>query len=202
MHIHISLHCFQPVSTWDAASLLLPSHCTPPPLPSPLQVFIDEHHRFETKTWKDVCVGDIIIVHKDEYFPADLVFLSSEHADGLCYIETMQLDGETNLKIKKALDQTKDLREGSLGAFRGEVVCEPPNSNLYKFTGNLELRPPLADTPTVLPLSPACMLMRGCSLRNTPRIFGLVVFTGTGCFEGCGDGWRWGAGCSELLTSC
>lgn len=35
-------------------------------------------------------------------FPADLVLLSSAHAEGVCYIETMNLDGETNLKLKKA----------------------------------------------------------------------------------------------------
>jgi phospholipid-translocating ATPase len=37
---------------------------------------------FETKTWRDVGVGDVIIVHKDEYFPADLLFLSAENEVG------------------------------------------------------------------------------------------------------------------------
>ena len=40
------------------------------------------------------------------YFPADLVLLSSSNPEGMCYIETMNLDGETNLKIKKALQET------------------------------------------------------------------------------------------------
>ena len=40
------------------------------------------------------------------YFPADLVLLSSSNPEGMCYIETMNLDGETNLKIKKALSET------------------------------------------------------------------------------------------------
>jgi magnesium-transporting ATPase (P-type) len=34
-------------------------------------------------------------------FPADMVLLSSAHPEGVCYIETMNLDGETNLKLKK-----------------------------------------------------------------------------------------------------
>jgi magnesium-transporting ATPase (P-type) len=46
------------------------------------------------------------------------LFLSAENEDGLCYIETMQLDGETNLKIKKAPDDTKHLSGDSLGDFR------------------------------------------------------------------------------------
>ena len=40
------------------------------------------------------------MIHKDEYFPADLVLLNSSGAKGICYIETKNLDGETNLKHK------------------------------------------------------------------------------------------------------
>ena len=53
---------------------------------------------------------------KDAYFPADLLLLTTETAEGLCYIETMNLDGETNLKIKSAPDETK-------GWVGGEGVC-------------------------------------------------------------------------------
>jgi hypothetical protein len=101
--------------------------------------------------------------------------------EGICYIETMQLDGETNLKIKKALDETKVLRHASIADFRGLVHCEPPNSRLYQFTGNLELQPPLVATTGTLSLSPASMLLRGCSLRNTHRIYGLVIYAGALC---------------------
>ena len=43
--------------------------------------------------------------------------MSAESEEGLCYIETMQLDGETNLKIKKAIDETKHLTADSLRSF-------------------------------------------------------------------------------------
>lgn len=45
-----------------------------------------------------------------EYFPADLVLLSTTNPEGICYIETMNLDGETNLKMKKALQNTWELK--------------------------------------------------------------------------------------------
>lgn len=142
------------------------------------QVFNPSLGAFETRTWKDINVGDVIIVHKDENFPADLLFLSAENPEGICYIETMQLDGETNLKIKKSLDETKDLRCDTISNFAATVVCEPPNSRLYQFTGKVEMRPPLVQVPRVLPLSPAAILLRGCSLCNTHRIFGLVIYAG------------------------
>ena len=50
--------------------------------------------------WKDLEVGQIVKVMKDEYFPADIVLLSSSEKSGICYIETKSLDGETNLKHK------------------------------------------------------------------------------------------------------
>lgn len=45
-----------------------------------------------------------------QFFPADLVLLSTTNPEGICYIETMNLDGETNLKMKKGLKETWDLR--------------------------------------------------------------------------------------------
>jgi phospholipid-transporting ATPase len=150
-----------------------------------LQVFIPDQGCFGTRTWKDVCVGDIIIVHKNHYIPADLLFLSAENEEGICYIETMQLDGETNLKIKKALDETKDMREETIGQFVGTVHCEPPNSRLYQFTGNLDLEPPLVLSPTKLAVTPSAVLLRGCSLRNTNRVFGMVLYAGECAGQGC-----------------
>ena len=90
----------------------------------------------------------------------------------------MQLDGETNLKIKKAPDQTKHYSEDSVGNFRGRVECEPPNSRLYQFTGNLVYVDPVDGTEKKLSISPAAVLLRGCSLRNTNRLYGLVIYAG------------------------
>jgi hypothetical protein len=63
-------------------------------------------------------VGDILQVQKDTFFPADLLLLSvPESADGLAYVETINLDGESNLKIKKALDQTQQITLDTLSDF-------------------------------------------------------------------------------------
>ncbi|KAJ8760979.1 hypothetical protein K2173_022017 [Erythroxylum novogranatense] len=132
-----------------------------------------QNQKWETVSWKKLQVGDIIRVKQDGFFPTDLLFLATTNPDGVCYIETSNLDGETNLKIRKALEKTWDyLSPEKAAEFKGEVQCEQPNNSLYTFTGNL-----IIDRQT-LPLSPNQLLLRGCSLRNTEYIVGAVIFTG------------------------
>ncbi|XP_076889767.1 phospholipid-transporting ATPase 3-like [Bidens hawaiensis] len=131
------------------------------------------NQRWESVPWKTLQVGDIIRVKQDGFFPADLVFLATTNPDGVCYTETANLDGETNLKIRKALEKTWDyITPERASEFKGEIQCEQPNNSLYTFTGNL-----ITQSQT-LPLGPNQILLRGCNLRNTGYIVGAVVFTG------------------------
>lgn len=128
---------------------------------------------FDSIEWKNLRVGDIVKVEKDEFFPADLVLLSSNYEDAICYVETMNLDGETNLKLKQALEATSLLHEESdLKDFKALVKCEDPNANLYSFVGTMEYQ------EQQHPLSPQQLLLRDSKLRNTEYIYGAVIFTG------------------------
>ena len=50
----------------------------------------------------------------------------------------MNLDGETNLKLKHALEVTSSLHDlESLKEFRAVIKCEDPNEHLYSFIGTL-----------------------------------------------------------------
>ncbi|KAM0984019.1 hypothetical protein ACFX2I_011418 [Malus domestica] len=132
-----------------------------------------QDQKWESIPWKKLQVGDIVRIKQNGYFPADLLFLAGTNPDGVCYIETANLDGETNLKIRKALEKTWDYSTPDKASeFKGEVQCEQPNNSLYTYTGNL-----IIDKQT-LPLSPNQILLRGCSLRNTEYIVATVIFTG------------------------
>src|SRR5690606_38679662 len=67
--------------------------------------------KFEKRPWKDIKLGDIVRVSKDESFPCDMMFIYSRHE--VIFVDTMNLDGETNLKPKTliSLDLHEYIRE-------------------------------------------------------------------------------------------
>ncbi|KAJ3402326.1 hypothetical protein HDU80_005192 [Chytriomyces hyalinus] len=128
---------------------------------------------FEEKKWRDIVVGDIARVENGQFFPADLVLLSSSEPDALCYIETSNLDGETNLKIRQGLQETTELlTPAAVAGLEGVIKSELPNNSLYTFEGTLRL------SHKEIPLDPSQLLLRGAMLRNTRWVYGVVVFTG------------------------
>lgn len=119
-------------------------------------------------------VGDIVRMENDQFVAADILLLTSSEPNGLCFIETAELDGETNLKIKQCLTETAVMnqREDHLWDFNGEIVCEPPNNLLNKFEGTLFWKNQRYS------LDNEKLLLRGCVLRNTQWCYGLVIFAG------------------------
>ena len=97
-----------------------------------------ETGKFEPCCWKDVYVGDLVRIKENEFFPADILLLSSSETDGICYVETKNLDGETNLKTKYALPATNDIyfNGANLESLTGALNVEWPNNRIYKFDGN------------------------------------------------------------------
>uniref|UniRef100_A0A4W3KKH2 Phospholipid-transporting ATPase n=1 Tax=Callorhinchus milii TaxID=7868 RepID=A0A4W3KKH2_CALMI len=124
--------------------------------------------------WMHVQVGDIIKLQNNQFVTADVLLLTSSEPHGLVYIETAELDGETNLKVKQALTVTSVMGEDihALAAFDGDIKCEIPNNKLDKFVGTLTYQ------GNKYPLNVEKLLLRGCVLRNTEWCFGLVIFAG------------------------
>ena len=128
---------------------------------------------FENKRWRDLQVGDIVRIENSEYFPADLVLLSSSEPEAICYIETANLDGETNLKIRQGLTETSQyLTPDSVSNLNASIKSELPNNSLYTFDATLNM------DGRDYPLSTEQLLLRGAQLRNTRWVYAVVVFTG------------------------
>ncbi|KAG8445141.1 hypothetical protein GDO86_010055 [Hymenochirus boettgeri] len=126
---------------------------------------------------KNIRVGDIVRVAKDETFPADLVLLSSDRANGSCHVTTASLDGETNLKTHFAVSETAVLQSVvNLDTLSAVIECQQPEADLYRFVGRMTLRQHAEDI--VRPLGPENLLLRGARLKNTKEIFGVAVYTG------------------------
>ncbi|KAL0270682.1 UNVERIFIED_CONTAM: hypothetical protein PYX00_008008 [Menopon gallinae] len=124
--------------------------------------------------WAQVQVGDVIRMENNQFVAADVLLLSTSEPNGLCYIETAELDGETNLKCRQCLADTAKMgqNDAELGAFKGEITCETPNNLLNKFEGTLSwngIKYSLDNDKVVL---------RGCILRNTEWCYGVVIFAG------------------------
>ena len=137
---------------------------------------------FESIKWQHVSVGDLLLL-SNEPVPADLILLATSDSEGICYIDTANLDGESNLKVKSAVSDTnKIFKSVETEEFRtevgkleeGVVHSEKPNNRLYNFEGYIRLK----DHIRALPIDNSNLLLRGCRLLRTQWALGLVVFTG------------------------
>uniref|UniRef100_A0A3B5LL55 Phospholipid-transporting ATPase n=1 Tax=Xiphophorus couchianus TaxID=32473 RepID=A0A3B5LL55_9TELE len=132
------------------------------------------YKQYMERRWKDVRVGDFVRVVSNEIVPADLLLLYSSNPNGVCHIETANLDGETNLKQRTVVS---GLWAANLGfepeSFNSVVVCERPNNNLNHFKCFVEK--PDKDK---VGASIESLLLRGCTVRNTNHAVGFVVYAG------------------------
>jgi len=136
--------------------------------------------QWERTLWKKLEVGDLVLLSDNEQVPADIIVLSTSNADNLCFVETKNLDGETNLKVRKGLRATSAISsEDDLEHARFIVDSEAPHPNLYSYNG--VLRYTTANDKAEMKQEAITineLLLRGCSLRNTKWVIGVVVFTG------------------------
>ena len=130
----------------------------------------DDNVTWVETPWRHIKVGDIVKVLNDEALPADLLILKTSQ-DDVCFVETKNIDGETNLKHKLAISETIDL---DYAAIRGmQIECELPSDKIYQFEGILRTQ-----NGNTTPLNYENFALRGFNLRNTEYAVGVVTYVG------------------------
>ncbi|XP_005853195.1 PREDICTED: probable phospholipid-transporting ATPase VD isoform X1 [Myotis brandtii] len=138
------------------------------------KVYSRKEKKYLDCCWKDVTVGDFIRLSCNEVIPADMVLLFSTDPDGICHIETSGLDGESNLKQRQVVrGYAEQDSEVDPEKFSSRIECESPNNDLSRFRGFLE-----HSNKERVGLGKENLLLRGCTIRNTEAVVGIVVYAG------------------------
>ncbi|TIC68580.1 phospholipid-translocating P-type ATPase [Wallemia mellicola] len=172
-----------------------PRTYTPPPAPAQLptgpiveddEEFGEEDdeedeagNKWKTSLWEDVKVGDFVKINNNEQFPADIVICSTSEEEDVCFVETKNLDGETNLKSRHAIPQLSHFRSPSTIArdcHGYRIDSEAADVNMFKLNAAVVKE---GTHPTKSPVDMSTVLLRGTVLRNTKWVIGVVLFTGS-----------------------
>uniref|UniRef100_A0A674BH44 Phospholipid-transporting ATPase n=1 Tax=Salmo trutta TaxID=8032 RepID=A0A674BH44_SALTR len=130
------------------------------------EIYSRKQQTYVDQRWQDVHVGDFVRLSCNEIIPADMLLLYSSDPHGVCYIETANLDGETNLKQRQLV---RDLPRQVCENFHSRIECENPNNDLSRFRGFIKARVGLHNNN---------LLLRSCTIRNTETVIGIVVYAG------------------------
>ncbi|XP_063530571.1 phospholipid-transporting ATPase VD isoform X3 [Cydia strobilella] len=130
--------------------------------------------RYVRVKWRDVRVGDLVHLSNNEAVPADMVLLHTSNPLGICYLDTCNLDGETNLKQRMLppgfLEMHLTFRPSK---FKSTVEVERPSTKINRFTGTIS-----HPNKERVHLNSDHLLLRECTLKNTDFVEGIVVYAG------------------------
>ncbi|XP_043689216.1 phospholipid-transporting ATPase 2-like isoform X2 [Telopea speciosissima] len=126
---------------------------------------------------QDIRVGNIVWLRENDEVPCDLVLLGTSDPQGVCYVETAALDGETDLKTRVIPSACVGIASELLHKIKGVIECPNPDKDIRRFDANLRLFPPFIDND-LCPLTINNTLLQSCYLRNTEWACGVAVYTG------------------------
>lgn len=126
---------------------------------------------------RDIKVGDLIKIYKDQRVPADIMLLRTGDGTGETFIRTDQLDGETDWKLRTALGVTQKFNDDDALLNQDfTLTAEPPMRDIHKFSGKLAQSS--MEPPQEYGVSIDNMMWANTVLASGPYIVGVVVYTG------------------------
>ena len=143
--------------------------------------FVYKQQKMRETTWANLQVGDIIKIKDDDFFPSDIIPLTSGIKGGACYIETGSLDGEKNLKLKNCPVETAKLYHMGKTPTRAEISVQapPPDPFIYEFNNaSMRIENYYEFNRKIIQLTSKNLLPRGAKLKNSSFIIGIIVYTG------------------------
>ena len=140
--------------------------------------------KFRNIEWSEIKVGNLIKVKCNEIIPADLLVICSSNVEGIFYLQTSNIDGESNLKEREALIFTQKIflnkkikkDENNLqNLFKEycEIEVSQPNKNIYEIDGIINY-----SENDKTPFEIRNTAIRGARLKNTKFIYGIILYTG------------------------
>jgi phospholipid-translocating ATPase len=147
---------------------------------SPTDVMSDEKlgqkgPHWKKRRWEDVRVGDVVKIMDHESFPADILLCVTSEDEDVAFVETKNLDGETNLKSRHGVPALSHLRDAAACADRNnsfQINCDRPDTDMYRLNANVDVGGVMS------PIDLSMTLLRGTVLRNTRWAIGVVMYTG------------------------
>ncbi|KAI9508448.1 phospholipid-translocating P-type ATPase [Russula earlei] len=126
-------------------------------------------------TWEDLRVGDFVKIVDHESIPADILICATSEDENVAFVETKNLDGETNLKSRHAVPALTHLRNAAdcadpKNVFR--IECDRPEVQMHKLAATVVINDERH------PVDLQTTLLRGTVLRNTTWVIGIVMYTG------------------------
>ena len=125
--------------------------------------------------WEDIAVGDFVKILDNESIPADILICSTSEEENVAFVETKNLDGETNLKSRNAVSALTNLRSANDCASPGNsfrIEAGRPDTNMFRLDASVRVG------ENVFPADMQMVLLRGTVLRNTKWVIGVVLYTG------------------------
>ncbi|XP_050100213.1 phospholipid-transporting ATPase VA isoform X1 [Anopheles aquasalis] len=141
---------------------------------STCRVYNGESERYKKVLWQDIRVGDLVHLSNNETVPADILLLKSSDPHGMCYIDTCDLDGETNLKRRQVVRGFVEKQHiFTPNKFTSRIEVDAPSTKIYRFHGAV-----IHPSGERVPVSTESLLLRESRLKNTDYAEGIVVYAG------------------------